>query len=476
MPNNDLYKQLPMMHSDGICPRCKRKINSTQNATVAVYSKHFTEYQEVNVDLLQCKMCGICCGTPEIFKKLRLSSNGYNARGFAVTSKSSPSHINEKANAFPPEYDKAQKIIAIYNNSNITPAVDDNGIADLTIYFISTNYSYCPICDKPLSRKRILIPINAEKSATWCGYSCGTHFLSLPHSELTDMVRSSSYRKHIKINRDYCFANYINAKDCFEKNANAQIMILLKSTQKSVNDLAVIISNCSDSPSKNIMVLDYKDELTRELITQIQRYNSHTVPMEGNTYNVFHVFSKHRYEIFADWLLDLIIIRKDGGYSRSCVNSNFELVDVLLFSPYNNRYEVVHATYDKENHEYFMDITVYKHFVQRYGNPGLALYCWRKDNGRGKNYYDELNSESLLFTYGYTVNADDNLSDTQRQNILAEVIDLGLMSQGAIVTLLSSNQRRHHKNIMACRKWEKDITFVNDYKANPQRFIISSKL
>lgn len=82
------------------------------------------------------------------------------------------------------------------------------------------------------------------------------------------------------------------------------------------------------------------------------------------------------------------------------------------------------------------------------------------DNDKFSNYKDK----SLLMTYGYTVNSNDNLSDEKRQEILKFIISNKIMSKDEIISFLEwliSTKQNNPNNIFAIRKWEKDIEFLN---------------
>ncbi len=49
-----------------------------------------------------------------------------------------------------------------------------------------------------------------------------------------------------------------------------------------------------------------------------------------------------------------------------------------------------------------------------------------------------MNSESFLSAYGYTVSKNANLSDKDRQELLAEIIDLGIATKKDIIQLLDT--------------------------------------
>ncbi len=82
------------------------------------------------------------------------------------------------------------------------------------------------------------------------------------------------------------------------------------------------------------------------------------------------------------------------------------------------------------------------------------------DSDKFSNYKDK----SLLMTYGYTVNSNDNLSDKKRQEILKFIISNKIMSKDEIISFLEwliSTKQNNPNNIFAIRKWEKDIEFLN---------------
>ena len=76
--------------------------------------------------------------------------------------------------------------------------------------------------------------------------------------------------------------------------------------------------------------------------------------------------------------------------------------------------------------------------------------------------------------YGYSVSKANNLSERERHEILAEIVDLGILKVNQIVNLLDFNCRLHsgEQYYWARRKWEIDKAFIENYKVNPNRFLI----
>ena len=72
----------------------------------------------------------------------------------------------------------------------------------------------------------------------------------------------------------------------------------------------------------------------------------------------------------------------------------------------------------------------------------------------------------MLRSYGYTVNAQDNLSDDERQRILSFVIENKIMKVDEIIFfiewLINRNSGKDFYN--ARLKWNRDIGFLRNYK------------
>ena len=87
----------------------------------------------------------------------------------------------------------------------------------------------------------------------------------------------------------------------------------------------------------------------------------------------------------------------------------------------------------------------------------------------GKLQYKD---ESLLHSLGYNVNAQEDLSDTERQRILSIVIDERVMEKGEVLSFLDYLIRRSLGNPRmdnARDKWTCDRQFVSHYKRQPSK-------
>ena len=221
--------------------------------------------------------------------------------------------------------------------------------------------------------------------------------------------------------------------------------------------------------------MPYTDKNARQLLTDVfYNKSKDNILYNGENYNIYELKEFEESSLFNmdyNYIASDVTIKTGGGFSSHIKNNYCEIVDVLLYSPRTKRYEPIHATYDKREGDCFIDITLFRNFINEFGNPGIKVYPGISFGGSFSDR--DLNDESLLHAYGYNVNSNDNLSDAERQSIIAEIIDLELMSQRKIVDLLMwlvktrKNVRFETKN-----KWQRDIVFTQNYKANPSRFLI----
>ena len=173
-------------------------------------------------------------------------------------------------------------------------------------------------------------------------------------------------------------------------------------------------------------------------------------------------------------LVHRLIIKPNGGY-KSSVDENpkrFKLADILLYAPFTKQYEVLRVTYDSWEKYCFVSKGNFKDFLDKYGKPEADIGL-KSPKFFNKNL-GELRDESLLMSYGYSA-AKDGPTDRKRQEILTELVDLGIMSRDRITSFLDFLLSLHQgPNFYDAReKWKKDRAFIINYKINPERFLIA---
>lgn len=87
-------------------------------------------------------------------------------------------------------------------------------------------------------------------------------------------------------------------------------------------------------------------------------------------------------------------------------------------------------------------------------------------NGYGFGY-DNMASESILRICGYTVNQNDNLSESERRHILQYLMDKGIITKYRVSEYLQFfiNNSQHRANVKTARgRWEADLSWVRSYQ------------
>ena len=132
------------------------------------------------------------------------------------------------------------------------------------------------------------------------------------------------------------------------------------------------------------------------------------------------------------------------------------------------------STYDKALDYCYTDISIFRSHLHKYRSPDLPLDFYAK-RASHRFSYDDMASESILMGYNYSVSQANNLSTYERREILAEIVDLKILTVSRIVRFLDflCRSRPGEKYSLARSKWESDMKFIQNYKVNPNRFLFA---
>lgn len=236
------------------------------------------------------------------------------------------------------------------------------------------------------------------------------------------------------------------------------------------NDNRFIIYKNKTSIESEKNTLLYTDELARELLAAALRtekkkqYKYNNMQGRISKAETFHGIERNQ-------ILKRLVIRKGGGLNTLHKRGGDSFVDILLFSPFTQRYEILTTTYNKFDEEYFVDARQWRKFVSKFGNPGIQLAFTHYAERDVYSYELDLRESSILMDYGYS----STLSKAARQEILAEMVDLGIISVYRIIQYLKffidfNGAKWNMAN--SRRAWEEDWDFIEKYKVNPDRFLI----
>lgn len=167
-----------------------------------------------------------------------------------------------------------------------------------------------------------------------------------------------------------------------------------------------------------------------------------------------------------------------GKIYNSYLTQNYECVTAYIHCKGSNHLLPVNVCYDSKKDRYFISRTVYSRISRLYGLPLIHQELYKGEDFNAKksdsNFAANFSEQSQLSLYGYSVSDRVGLSDEERRDLLASLIDCNLISKYDIISHLDWCITFHKKNpsmLHACSKWKRDLDFISDYKKHEQRKI-----
>lgn len=360
------------------------------------------------------------------------------------------------------------------NGYEIVPIKNINQQA-IKAHIMLANYSCdeCLSCGNRLVTITTCVRVNEHEAIRIPGQYCTKcdAFFDNRGTSLLKVFKRFGYIKAMPLDTQYLFPQYSEKMKYVKSIKSASVAIHIKCAETETHRIITIVSLPSDRDWERD-VYHYSDWFARQLLYEIHKQNK-SINITGNTFRVLKVF---RLDWKNDTILnrlkiDTLILRAGGGLYGGISQKGTELVDILLYSPFTNCLEVAHATFDIEHQVYYMDSKVFRNFVTKYGNPGVKIAAYQ----HGNRDFISMREESILHAYGYVV-GNNGLADHLRCELLAEVMDLDIMSPCSILNLLDLDISMHpgDKYANARLDWETDRKFVLEYKVNPDRFVVAS--
>lgn len=367
----------------------------------------------------------------------------------------------------------------------------------MNIFSTENTLDFCQKCSSKMEDYHTLIPLGngnaAEIPGKWCR-KCDALYVSSSLS-IEELLKDNIHAKGFTYNNNKILWNYTNEQKRLmrerikkekrkqkhnerlvkiAKTPSSEVMICIKNEDDTFFDY-IIASNKLECDNKE--VFHYSTEIGRELISAAfaeQRNKSGTL-FEKN-YSVIRCIypDANKRSLSEKIVLTELKIQPNGGYYTSARGrNNLEVVDTLLYSLCTNRYEIIRATYNKTLSYSFVDIQLFRNYVIDYGRPELSpVFSFKQV--KSTESFDNLKTESILRMYGYNVSQDNGLSSGKRQTLLAEIVDLEILPINKIVSFLNFFIKTHtdDKYYYARNKWESDMQFIQNYRVNPERFLI----
>ena len=498
MPQKAIW-QLALAGKGNICPVCGDHITGREPCTVMITPPDQKRAIAYSCEVLSCANCDIP------FAEERTGSAVFEKTGCWLSTFSTPKKCSTASIKNKMYYRRERHPVTRTKESRASTfeLVENTAVVWKTAQTICSQPKglvECPKCKRKLHADYTLVPVTESKKAKVPGFlchNCGTIYVTQSH-ELAELMRDNPLCKGFTLDGLELWNASIREKrerqeearrlkEAERKKQSREVWAKrkehLRNTQDSVVMVCIkthgqireyIITNQETVPA-GCGIYSYKSFEGRELLSAAfaeERDKTGTLfDMDFEVVDV--VFTQDHVHDLPDHILPVLLtIKADGGYISSVKNHNFEVVDLLVYSPISQRYELMRGTHDKEEQYCFTDISIFRRYIHEHGNPRTSLDFSSAASGRS-NYYD-LRSESVLMGYGYSVSKANNLSERERHEILAEIVDLGILKVNQIVNLLDFNCRLHsgEQYYWARRKWEIDKAFIENYKVNPNRFLI----
>lgn len=159
----------------------------------------------------------------------------------------------------------------------------------------------------------------------------------------------------------------------------------------------------------------------------------------------------------------------------SCRKKSHSIVSVTgILASLSGKPVKINVNYCRNCKLYFIDYSEYKYYQQIYGAL-LGNYRIQNSQKECDHAHDGLADESVLRTYGYTVNQNDGLTQEERRMILCNLMDRNIISKYRIIEYLQFfiNNSRHRANMhSANQKWSDDLQWVRSYRIDNQRHFL----
>ena len=228
-----------------------------------------------------------------------------------------------------------------------------------------------------------------------------------------------------------------------------------------------IVFEAKDEDQENSFC--YESEEGREILTAAYRgERKRKGILKGEDFTVVHCEVHNKKHTIMP---DEIQIGSGGGYKMYIKNPHYEkIVHLLLYSPFSNRYEVIRGTWYAYSNKILIDMGLYRRFCEDHGNPGVWFPLGRKSYS---DDWDDLQTESVLKEFGYSVSEINDLGERYRRQLLKDIIDLGIITKRRTLSFLEFFIRTHPQNFNAQQKWISDRNWLMDYQEDPERFLIA---
>ena len=168
---------------------------------------------------------------------------------------------------------------------------------------------------------------------------------------------------------------------------------------------------------------------------------------------------------------DDVLVVPDSIYLTHLIG--YDEILILVYSNFTDCFECIEAKIGEEG-EVWISRSIYQGFKEKHKRITANVteiedeqISDKELKEIGKNVFHNLASESILMKHGYSVNAIENLSKTEREKVLAQILDEKIVTRKNLIARLEFYIRCHSddRNMIARTKWAEDIDYVKQYRS-----------
>ena len=357
---------------------------------------------------------------------------------------------------------------------------------------------YCPKCNciyqKRAAEKKLVIYMKSGKQqAKYTVTPLGIDWEELPEIQVSELnllnncnqkennIRTNdaaSKSEQSKIKEDEVFDEKLFKLSAYQKfdREIAEVSAIIDGKETTVRILTLVRESDKYKCEKNEILIREAEHLGREILGRIAYNELEEFSLKGRTIKI------NNYKIWPEWehhldgftkfcnidqIQDITILSQKNLAQNS---EEYEMVTALVYCANRNEPVYIDIYYSKRQNRYFINNESYQQYRVRYGLPYIHLVqdeCDEMD-------YGNLRQNSELNLYGYTVAKSAEMTLGERQRLLQQLMDNGLMHKSQIVNHLEWLIHRQSGRITmedACDCWKEDLKFVKDYRIHSQRKI-----
>lgn len=225
--------------------------------------------------------------------------------------------------------------------------------------------------------------------------------------------------------------------------------------------------------------LTFENPFSQELINAFRRHREE-VEYEDNKYQILYgrlyetskAWCDKSFAIFSEEAKVPIYVTKQPMCEK-CFHNTEEVI-AYVKDKNTNRYVGLNAAYCYTCDKYYVLNTVLK---ELHLQGSIPKYIFSSEDTGDQSRVNNYELESILAANGYTVAKNSGLSDFQRQQILENIIDMGIMTRNEIIYhlegLIELRKLQRYKDFSeAIDKWKSDIRYVINYHTPDQREVV----